>query len=50
MSLTQIAVLLLAVAVVLAFATAASATLIWVVAAVAGVLVVLDSPAARARR
>lgn len=47
MSLTQIAVLILAVVVVLAYATAASATLLWVLGVVAGVLVVVDFPVAR---
>lgn len=46
MSLTQIAVLILAIVVVLAFATAASTTLLWVLGVVAGVLVILDSPIA----
>lgn len=47
MSLTQIAVLILAVVVVLAFATAAGPTLLWVLGLVAGVLVILDTPILR---
>jgi hypothetical protein len=46
-SFTQVAVLILAAVVVLAFATAASATLLWVLGVVAGVLVLIDSPLLR---
>jgi hypothetical protein len=46
-SFTQVAVLILAVVVVLAYATAASATLLWVLGVVAGVLVLIDSPLLR---
>lgn len=47
MSLTQIAVLILAIVVVLAYATTAGPTLLWVLGLVAGVLVLIDSPLLR---
>lgn len=47
MSLTQIAVLILAVVVVLAYATATAPTLLWVLGVVAGVLVLIDTPLLR---
>lgn len=47
MSLTQIAVLILAIVLVLAFATATSPVILAVLAAVAGGLVIIDTPIAR---
>lgn len=47
MSLTQIAVLILAIVVVLGYATATGPTLLWVLGLVAGVLVLVDSPVIR---